>query len=126
MPSVLLVEDDQAIQNMYAFALRQEGFEVSIAGSGGEALTRADERAYDVILLDMLLSGMSGLDFLSTSDVLGKHPETKVVALSNMENPQIVEKAKALGVVAYLNKSEYEPLELTAFVKTLLNPPPTA
>lgn len=126
MPSVLLVEDSEAIQNMYAFGLRQEGFEVITASSAGEALARVEERQYDVVLLDMLLTGMSGLDFLTTSDIKTRSPQTKIVALSNMDNPQIIEKAQGLGVVAYLNKSQYEPPELTAFVKNLLIPPPKA
>ena len=123
MPSVLLVEDDQSIQNMYALALKNEGFEVTTAPSGAEALVRVEERPFDIILLDMLMNGMSGLDFLRTYDVRTKAPQTIVIALTNMENPSITEKAKELGAREYLNKSAYEPQDLVTHLKTLLNPP---
>jgi len=126
MPRVLLVEDSEMIRNMYAMALKQHGFEVATAGSAGEALARVEEGQYDVILLDMLLSGMSGLDFLTSSDVRAKSPNTKIIALSNMDNPQIIEKARALGVNDYLNKADYEPSQLVAYIDKALSAPPAA
>ncbi|HSX02354.1 MAG TPA: response regulator [Candidatus Saccharimonadia bacterium] len=120
MPSVLLVEDDDKIRNMYAFALRQEGFTVTDVGTAGEGLSLVQENTYDVILLDMLLSGMSGLDLLRNYNVALEAPQTKVVALTNMESEAVEAKATDLGVVAYLNKANNEPQQLVAFLKKLL------
>lgn len=128
MPSVLLVEDDPAIQRMYANGLRLGGHTVITASSGGEALARAGEATYDVIILDMLLTGMSGLDFLRQYDVKTKSPNTKVIALTNMENQSIKDKASELGITDYLIKSNIEPAALAAHVTQITNPsitPPT-
>jgi CheY-like chemotaxis protein len=120
MLRVLLAEDDPGIRNAYAFALGKEGFEVALAASGAEALVRVQDQTFDVILLDMLMLGMSGLDFLRAYDVRKKSPGTKVIALTNFSNPEIEERAEALGVVGYLNKSEYEPRDLVTYLKRLL------
>jgi CheY-like chemotaxis protein len=120
MPSVLLVEDDESIRKMYATGLQLAGFTITTAPSGAEALVRVEEQAFDVILLDMLMIGMSGLDFLKSYDVRTKQPNTKVIALTNMENTDIEQKATALGATAYLNKAEYEPQKLADFIRNLL------
>ena len=96
MPSVLLVEDDESLQKTNSFALKMEGFDVVTASSGAEALVRVEERQFDVILLDMLMIGMSGMDFLKTYDVRTKSPNTKVIALTNLDNPDIVDRAKGV------------------------------
>jgi CheY-like chemotaxis protein len=119
MAAVLLVEDDETMRRMYAFGLQQEGFEVAIAASGGEALMRMDERHYDIIVLDMMLTGMSGLDFLNSYDIKTKSPGTQVVALTNLDNPVVAGKVMAKGVAAYLRKADYEPAALAAYLKTL-------
>jgi len=120
MPSVLLVEDDEGIRKANAFALEHEGFEVATANSGAEAMVRVEDKKFDVILLDMLMIGMSGLDFLKSYDVKTKSPGTVVIALTNLDNPEIEDKAKALGVTAYLNKSKFEPGQIVDYIKQVL------
>lgn len=127
MASVLLVEDDSSIQTMYATALKQGGFEVATASNGGEALQAlqnplgSDEAPhFDVILLDMMMSGMSGLDVLRNYDIRVQSPSTIVIALTNMDNPAIEQKAKDLGVAEYLTKAETDPVQLIAHIKELL------
>lgn len=123
MASVLLVEDDESIKNVYSFALQKEGFEVVAAPDGRQALTVLEGRKFDIILLDMMLKqGMSGLDLLRTYDLMANSPQTKVVALSNIESDDVVERAKELGVVGYLNKASTEPAQLVAYVKQLTTP----
>ncbi|MDB5179038.1 MAG: DNA-binding response regulator [Patescibacteria group bacterium] len=126
MPSVLYVEDTETMQNMYGFALKREGFDVTITGTAGEALARIDEHQYDIILLDMMLSGMSGMDFLQAANLRAKSPGTKIVVLSNVDNPNIVDKVRAFGVSAYLIKADYEPQTLVVYLKNLLKPTPEA
>jgi CheY-like chemotaxis protein len=123
MPKVLLVEDDEDLQRVFSYALKMEGFEVSTARSGAEALVRVEDTQFDIILLDMLMAGMSGLDFLRAYDVRTKSPATKVIALTNLDNPAIAQKALSLGVIEYLNKSKYEPNQLVTHLKSLLAQP---
>ena len=81
----------------------------------------------DKYLLDMMLAGMSGLDFLENFDVKTKSPGTIVVGLSAVGNPSIIERAKAHGVSEYLVKSDYLPRQVAARLRELLaartNPP---
>jgi CheY-like chemotaxis protein len=123
MTRVLLVEDDTGVRNMNAFALSHSGFDVTLAESGAEAMRKMDDQPenapFDVILLDMLMMGMSGLDFLREYDVKKKSPKTKVIALTNFDSEQIHDKAKALGVDEYLDKSRYEPQELVKYLGSL-------
>jgi CheY-like chemotaxis protein len=120
MPKVLYVEDSEDMQRMYSLGLAKEGFEVVVAGTAGEALARVEDQHFDVILLDMMLSGMSGVDFLETYDVRTKSPGTIVIALSNIDNPNIIERAKAHGLAEYLVKSDYVPKQLADHLHQVL------
>lgn len=123
MARILLVEDDRSMRNIYAFALQKEGFEVIMAESGAEAVDRVEEQRFDVILLDMLMMGMSGLDFLRTYNVKKKAPQTRVIALTNFDNERIQDKARELGVDEYLEKARYEPRQLVEHVRAVLARP---
>jgi CheY-like chemotaxis protein len=120
MPSVLYVEDTQEMQRLYSVGLAKDGFEVVGALSAGEALARVEDRHFDIILLDMMLGGMSGLDFLDTYDVQTKSPGTLVVGFSNIDNPNIVNRAMAHGLADYLVKADYEPKQLADRLHQLL------
>jgi CheY-like chemotaxis protein len=109
---------------MYTTGLQIAGFDITAAASGAEALVRVEDNHYDLILLDMLMTGMSGLDFLRSYDIRTKSPGTKVIALTNLENPTIEQKALELGVSEYLTKSNYEPGELATHIKEVLGQPP--
>jgi len=73
-----------------------------------------------VVLLDLMLMGMSGLDFLEQSQVVAKHPETKIVVLTNVDNPEIMDRVKAQGVAGYLVKASVEPATLGDYLQKLL------
>jgi CheY-like chemotaxis protein len=119
MTSVLYVEDTETMQKMYSFGLEQEGFKVTVAASAGSALAKLEGEKFDVILLDLMLSGMSGLDVLKAYDVKTQSPGTRVVVLTNMENQSVKERVESYGVAGYLNKSEYEPKQLADYLKGL-------
>lgn len=120
MPKVLLVEDTEQVQRMYSTGLINEGFEVTVAPTAGQALARVEEEQFDAILLDMMLGGMSGLDFLDEYDVKSRSADTLVVALTNVDNPEIMERAKQHGIANYLIKADYEPKVLALHLKELL------
>ncbi|SES80157.1 response regulator transcription factor [Geodermatophilus poikilotrophus] len=60
--SVLIIEDDDRIRRVVSITLRRQGLEVTEAGSGEEGLARLAERPYDIVLLDLVLPGRSGLE----------------------------------------------------------------
>ena len=65
MPKILVVDDETSILNTLQILLRGEGFEVTVAVSGREALERFDDVAPDVVLTDIRMPGMSGLELLA-------------------------------------------------------------
>lgn len=124
MARILVVEDYADLQLIYKEALTNAGYEVDITGDGLDALDIAAKHEPDLILLDLLLPHMGGLEFLQAYD-LAKHPQVKVVVFSNLYSPNLLEEAKQLGVVYYLTKADFTPQELADFVaKTLAGETP--
>ncbi len=120
MAKILLVEDYDSIRDVYLFALREEGFETDTARSGAQALELVLAKEYDLICLDMVMMEFSGLEFLAAWRAKQPRSTTRVIVLSNIDSPKIVERAKALGIQQYLVKSRYTPRELVAVVKAEL------
>src|SRR5664279_4468287 len=120
MQRILLVEDYENIRNVYFIALTEEGFQVETAGSGAEALEKVAATVYDLICLDMVMLEYSGMEFLEFFRAKQPESKTKVIVLSNIDSPKIVERAKALGVEQYLVKSRYTPKQLVAFIRKVL------
>jgi DNA-binding response OmpR family regulator len=61
-PRILVVDDDPGIVDVVSYALRGDGFEVDSVESGEDALTAADEHEYDLVVLDLMLPGLSGME----------------------------------------------------------------
>ncbi len=119
MARVLVVEDYENLQLIYKTALVNAGYEVDVTGDGLEALEAVKTKVPDLILLDLLLPHMGGLEFLRAFD-MAKHPHTAVVVFSNLYSPNLLEDAKKLGVKYYLTKSDFTPEEMVDFVKKAL------
>jgi DNA-binding response OmpR family regulator len=117
MAKVLIVEDDTDIRGAYVFALMRAGFEVIQAADGAEAIKMFERERPDVVLLDMLMPGMSGLDFLRQMNIANRFPETKILALSNIDTPRVVEQAKGLGASEYLIKVDMTPHQMVDLIK---------
>lgn len=103
---ILLVEDDEALANVYTVRLEAEGFETRHVDNGEEALSNAVEFKPDMILLDVMMPKISGFDVL---DILQNTPETKeikVIMLTALSQPKDKERAQELGVSDYLVKSQ--------------------
>ncbi len=62
MTRVLVVEDEESISDPLSYLLRQEGFEVAVAGTGPDALAEFDRSGADIVLLDLMLPGLSGTE----------------------------------------------------------------
>lgn len=103
---ILLVEDDEALANVYKSRMEIEGFETKWVPNGEEALAAAVSFKPDLILLDAMMPKISGFDVL---DILRNTPETAgvhVVMLTALSQPKDKERAEALGVDDYLVKSQ--------------------
>lgn len=107
---ILMVEDFPVMQKFYKDALEKAGYELDIAEDGQQALDAVTKSDYDVILLDMLLPNMNGIEFLEQYQ--GRPESTRIIILSDFAEPSRIERAKELGVEDYLIKSDYPPSEL--------------
>src|SRR5437867_12561564 len=79
--SILVVDDEPAIQDILTWSLAAEGYSVATAGSGEEALTRLGEQDFDVIVTDIVMPGLNGLDRHERSRVL--NPRALIVVTTD-------------------------------------------
>lgn len=117
---VLLVEDDQLIQRMYQKIFMFEGHDVVIASDGEDGLRKAQAEGPTIILLDIMMPKMNGIEVLSH---LKADPVTKnipVIMLSNLAGDRDVETALSKGAVKYIIKSEYDPKEVADMVNEVI------
>ena len=101
---VLVVDDDREIRGIVAGALRRDGYTVVEAGDGPEALDVALRLVPDLVLLDMTLPGMDGVEVarqLKATPLLAAIP---VVALSALTQETVQQRALAAGCTRYLTK----------------------
>ena len=120
MPKVLIVEDDPLMSRMYQKIFTFEGYEVVLANDGQEGLDQARAGKPTVMLLDVMMPKMNGLQVL---EKLKADPETKsipVVMLTNLAGEQDAENALTKGAIKYIIKSEHEPKEVADMVKEIL------
>jgi two-component system, OmpR family, alkaline phosphatase synthesis response regulator PhoP len=122
MPKVLVVEDYESLQKIYRAVLEQEGYEVEVVNDGFAALDKAKNGAYDLILLDLLLPHMSGMEFLHAFGPK-QNPGTKVIICSNFSNPKFIQEANELGVTHTLTKSNLSPKEIVEVINKTLKEP---
>ncbi len=103
---ILLVEDDDALANVYLTRLQAEGFDVKRVPNGEDALAAAMEYRPSLILLDVMMPKVSGFDVL---DILRNTPETanvKVIMLTALSQDTDKQRAEQLGADDYLVKSQ--------------------
>lgn len=120
MAKILIVEDDPALRKIYVNILTKEGYDVTAALDGREALALAAQNEPDLILLDMMMPNLNGIEFLRAYDIKGKHPGVKVIAFSNTEKPEFVAEAPKLGVRKYMTKYSFSPKSMVALIKETL------
>jgi CheY-like chemotaxis protein len=121
--NILVVEDDHDLNNAYQIILRNEGHEVVAAYDGKEALAKLKHFKPDLILLDLLMPIMGGLEFLEQYDSLKAHADVKVLIFTNMEQSPDVARAYKLGAHRCIIKSWTAPHNLAKVVIDTLQAP---
>lgn len=120
MARILVVEDDHDLNNAYCIILKNEGHEVETAYDGKEALAKLKHFSPDLILLDLLMPVMGGLEFLQAYDLMKSHPDVQVLIFTNMENSPEVTEAYKLGAHRCIIKSWTAPHNLARVVDDAL------
>ncbi len=114
---VLLVEDDPLILKMYQAKFQNEGYTVMIAEDGVHALKVVTESTPDIILLDIMMPQMSGIDFLKKIRATETGKNIPVLVLTNLSEKEEEQEASTLGVKEYLLKASLTPAEIAEKVK---------
>jgi two-component system, OmpR family, alkaline phosphatase synthesis response regulator PhoP len=121
--SILIVEDDKDLNNAYTIILNKEGYTVESAFDGQEALDKLKTFKPQLILLDLLMPIMGGLEFLKKFN-LKLYPNVKVLIFTNMENSPEVAEAYSLGAHRCIIKSWTAPHNLARVITDALESKP--
>lgn len=118
--TILIVEDELTLNEAYQMILSQEGYDVHVAYDGDEALQMCETLEPDLILLDLRMPKMGGIEFLQEYRLVERHPNVKVIVFSNLDTQKEVEQAYSLGAHKYMLKAWASPKELAQLVKNTL------
>lgn len=123
MQKVLIIEDDIKMQRLYQRAFTFAGYEVKICSNGAEGLAQVIDYNPQIILLDIMMPEMNGMDTLSE---LKKKPLTKdipVIMLTNIVSGTLESAKQAVknGAVEYIIKSDHEPTEVVDRAKKIID-----
>lgn len=105
--TVLLIEDDEYIQKAYRIGLGDAGFKVISARDGKEGLEKVSSAKPDIILLDLVMPVMDGFEFLKRIKEDGNFKSIPVIILSNLAQGPDIERAREMGAVDYLIKTDF-------------------
>ena len=106
MTKILIAEDDQFLANAYRVKFEIEGFEVKIAYDGEEAIATLSSYLPDILILDLVMPKKDGFATLKEIKSNPSFAKIPVVVTSNLSQPSDFTKAKDLGAIDYLVKSE--------------------
>ncbi|EDZ64904.1 two component transcriptional regulator, LuxR family [beta proteobacterium KB13] len=105
MKNLLLVDDHKIVRSGLKTLLSDLNFDqIDEADSGRVAYSLAQENSYSLIIMDISMEGMSGLDALSK--IINRLPKQKILILSMHDSDLVIEKAKKLGAMGFVTKSD--------------------
>jgi two-component system, chemotaxis family, chemotaxis protein CheY len=111
--SVLIVDDDKFLLDMYATKFKNLGHDATVAVGAPDALDKIKGGASpEILILDIIMPTMDGLELLETIRNENLLPNAIVVMLTNETDPAKIEKAKSLGVAGYIVKATTIPSEV--------------
>jgi DNA-binding response OmpR family regulator len=117
---IALIEDDVAIVHMYTVRFGfSDDLEVKVANDGASGLELIKTYNPDVVLLDMMMPTMSGVETLSHLRSLPNRGDYKVIALTNMKDDDTMTRIRELGVQDYMVKAETPPDQIEARIREL-------
>jgi DNA-binding NtrC family response regulator len=99
---ILIIDDEKTVLRSLTLALAGEGYEIDAAGSGEDGLAKIEGGAYDLVICDLMMPGLSGLDVLKTLRDRGR--KTPVVLITGYPTGKAAREAEKMGAFAFLPK----------------------
>lgn len=119
MKKILIAEDDFFIRDIYSEVFTLSGYEVHAAVDGADALEKLKNQVFDMVLLDIMMPKMTGIDVLRN---LRTFPvpikETPVFIITNLGQQNIIEEAFKIGMDGYIIKSQVTPQQIVNEINT--------
>ena len=120
MIKIAIIEDDQAISQMYRIKFEAEGYQVETAENGKLGLQLAEHMRPDVILLDLMMPVMTGEEMLAKMHKTSWGKDLKVIILTNRGEQEIPPEVKELHVTSLILKADMTPRQVAELVKNKL------
>lgn len=119
--TVLCIEDEHFIGELYARALTKAGYDIKVVIDGLEGLKEAQTNRYDLILLDLMIPNMTGMEILKTLRDPAKTPQlkAKVIITTNLEQKEETRAAIEQQADGYLIKAEVTPKQLVGILDSI-------
>jgi CheY-like chemotaxis protein len=119
--TILFVEDDRPISEMYARVLNRHGYRVDFSYDGDDAIQKAQSKHYDIILLDIMMPGKTGIEVLQVLRGTDGHgmPDTKIIILTNLAQDRTSREALRSQADGYLIKADIVPSQLVELIDDL-------
>lgn len=118
---ILLVDDDVFLRDMYAIKFKEHGDDVVTAASGEEALQHVASEVFDVIIMDMVMPAMTGIELLMALKNVANAKNAKCIVLSNQGEDTDINLAYAQGAIGYIIKAASIPSEVVTKVHSLVS-----
>lgn len=118
-PTVLIIEDELILQDVYSLILGTNGYDVVLAGNGAEGIIQLRKTRPNIVLLDVLMPVMDGKEFLRNFDAT-EFPHTKVIAYTNLSDHETQTEMIQLGAIQCILKSSMTPQDLLDLLDKVL------
>jgi two-component system, NtrC family, response regulator PilR len=105
MTAILVIDDEPSVADALEIILKDSGYEVAVALNGRDGIKRANESRFDVVITDLRLPDMSGLDVLG--HMISEDPDSIVIIISAHSTPEVVAESIRLGALDVLPKPFY-------------------
>ena len=113
MKKILIAEDDFFIRDIYSRVFSLSGYEVQVAVDGADALDKIKAQPYDMILLDIMMPKMTGIDVLrNLRSQESSAKNTPVFIITNLGQQNVIEEAFKMGMDGYIIKSQVTPQQI--------------
>lgn len=116
---ILVIEDEPLLLKAFEYLLKSSGYDVEVAKNGMAGLEMTKSFKPDIILLDMLMPIMNGMDYLEAANLAKTLPKSKVIILSNLSDSVHLRDVRKYNVSKILLKASLSPDELVTYIKNM-------